>query len=143
MSRHDDDDDDDFEDDDRPSRRGRRDRDRDDDDDDDDRDNDVGDSKRMVAGLCAIFAGSFGVHKFILGYTLEGTLLLSMTLVGILIGTAGAFGGAICCFPFVLMVFYLAPIASGVIALIEGIIYLTKTDEEFIETYQVGRRTWF
>ena len=41
------------------------------------------------------------------------------------------------------MVFYLAPIASGVIALIEGIIYLTKTDEEFIETYQVGRRTWF
>ena len=32
---------------------------------------------------------------------------------------------------------------TGVIALVEGIIYLTKPDEEFIETYQIGRKPWF
>ena len=32
---------------------------------------------------------------------------------------------------------------SGFIALAEGIIYLTKDDEEFIETYQIGQKEWF
>ncbi len=31
----------------------------------------------------------------------------------------------------------------GLIGLIEGIIYLTKTDEEFYEMYQVNQKTWF
>ena len=30
-----------------------------------------------------------------------------------------------------------------VIGLIEGIIYLTKSDEEFYNTYQVGKKPWF
>jgi hypothetical protein len=29
------------------------------------------------------------------------------------------------------------------ISLIEGIIYLTKTDEQFIKEYQVGKKAWF
>ncbi len=29
------------------------------------------------------------------------------------------------------------------ISLIEGIIYLTKTDEQFIAEYQVGKKAWF
>ena len=31
----------------------------------------------------------------------------------------------------------------GVIGLIEGIIYLTKTDEEFVATYVTNKREWF
>jgi hypothetical protein len=31
----------------------------------------------------------------------------------------------------------------GIIGLIEGIIYLTKTDEQFVATYVDGRKGWF
>jgi Na+-driven multidrug efflux pump len=31
----------------------------------------------------------------------------------------------------------------GIIGLIEGIIYLTKSDEEFYSTYQVSKKPWF
>jgi hypothetical protein len=98
---------------------------------------------RLAAGLCGILIGGLGVHKFILGYGLEGAILIGATIAGIVLGTVGAIGGAFCCLPFVLMIFYIAPLASGTIGLIEGILYLTKTDEEFIETYQRGRRPWF
>jgi hypothetical protein len=33
--------------------------------------------------------------------------------------------------------------AGGIIGLIEGIIYLTKTDEEFYQTYVVEKKAWF
>jgi hypothetical protein len=33
--------------------------------------------------------------------------------------------------------------AAWIVGLIEGIIYLTKTDEEFYNTYQVGTKPWF
>jgi len=58
-----------------------------------------------------------GVHKFILGYTKEGILQIVLTFL-----TCG-FG--------------------GIVPLIEGIIYLTKSDEEFYQTYQVNKRGWF
>ena len=41
------------------------------------------------------------------------------------------------------MIFFVLPAISGTIGLVEGIIYLTKSDEEFIEIYQYGQRTWF
>ena len=31
----------------------------------------------------------------------------------------------------------------GIIGLVEGIIYLTKSDEEFVQTYIVGQKPWF
>ena len=34
-------------------------------------------------------------------------------------------------------------IFNGVIGLIEGIMYLTKSDEEFDETYVKGHKGWF
>lgn len=85
-------------------------------------------SKRVLAALCAIFVGVFGVHKFVLGYTTEGILCLVLYLVvapTIAVLTCGG-GSAI----------YIIPI-------IEGIIYLTKTDEQFIEIYQNNKRGWF
>jgi len=52
-----------------------------------------------------------------LGYTKEGILQIVLTFL-----TCG-FG--------------------GIVPLIEGIIYLTKSDEEFYQTYQVNKRGWF
>jgi TM2 domain-containing membrane protein YozV len=74
-------------------------------------------NKKIVAGILAILLGYLGIHKFILGYTKEGIIQLILSIVTCGIG--------------------------GVIGLIEGIIYLTKTDEEFYQIYQVGKRGWF
>ncbi len=84
-----------------------------------------GENKKVLAGILAILLGGFGIHKFILGYTKEGIILLAGTMIlGVI--TCGIFSGAI-----------------WIITLVEGIIYLTKSDEEFYQTYQVGRRPWF
>jgi TM2 domain-containing membrane protein YozV len=77
--------------------------------------------QKIAAGICAILLGSLGVHKFILGYTTEGVTMLLITIL-----TCG-----------------IAGIVMSVIGLAEGIIYLTKTDEEFIETYVVNKKGWF
>lgn len=78
-------------------------------------------SKRVVAGIIAIILGSLGIHKFILGYQKEGIIMLVISLLsfGFLVGFVALVG------------------------LIEGIIYLTKSDEEFYQTYQVGNKPWF
>lgn len=74
-------------------------------------------SKRVIAGILAILIGSLGVHKFVLGYTKEGIIQIILTIIscGIL----------------------------SLIGLIEGIIYLTKTDEEFVYMYQTNKKGWF
>lgn len=76
-----------------------------------------GDNKKMIAGILGILLGGFGIHKFVLGYTKEGIIQIVITFI-----TCGA---------------------ASIVGLIEGIIYLTKSDEEFYNTYQVGRRPWF
>lgn len=86
-------------------------------------------SKKILAGILAIFLGAFGVHKFILGYQKEGVIMLVLSVVGIVLSCVGIG---------VLLVW-----AVGLVGLIEGIIYLTKSDEEFYNTYQVGRKPWF
>jgi TM2 domain-containing membrane protein YozV len=73
-------------------------------------------NKKILAGVLAIVLGGLGVHKFILGYTKEG-------IIQIILGLACGLG--------------------ALIGLIEGIIYLTKSDEEFYQTYQVGNKGWF
>ncbi len=78
-------------------------------------------SKRVVAGILGILLGALGIHKFILGYTNEGIIMLAIT---------------------VLSCFTASPI-TGLIGLIEGIIYLTKSDEEFIYMYQTNKKEWF
>lgn len=85
----------------------------------------TGSNKKILAGVLAILLGAFGVHKFILGYTKEGIIMLAITLI------IGAFTCGI------------GASAVGIIGLIEGIIYLTKSDEEFFNTYQVGKKPWF
>jgi TM2 domain-containing membrane protein YozV len=74
-----------------------------------------GAEKKIVAGILGILLGGLGIHKFFLGYTKEGIiqLILGLFCIGSLIG------------------------------LIEGIIYLTKSDEDFVKTYIQGRKGWF
>lgn len=88
-----------------------------------------GENKKLIAGLLAIFLGSLGVHKFILGYKKEGIILLVATVVGIL--TTCFFIGGIILF------------ATWAVGVVEGIMYLTKSDEEFYNTYQAGSKPWF
>jgi len=78
-------------------------------------------SKRVLAGILGILLGALGIHKFILGYTTEGIIMFAVTVVT--------------CFTF-------SPLI-GLIGLIEGIIYLTKSDEEFIYMYQTNKKGWF
>ena len=35
------------------------------------------------------------------------------------------------------------PVAVGIIGLVEGIMYLTKSDEEFVRTYVQNKKPWF
>jgi TM2 domain-containing membrane protein YozV len=88
-----------------------------------------GENKKILAGILAIFVGWAGVHKFILGYQKEGIILLVVSVLGFVLS---------CLAVGIFLVW-----ATGLIGLIEGIIYLTKTDEDFYNTYQVGRRPWF
>jgi len=78
-------------------------------------------SNKIGAGICGILLGSLGIHKFILGYTGAGLIMLLVSLL-----SCG----------------FLAPIIH-LIGLIEGIIYLCKSDDEFVRIYVDGRREWF
>lgn len=78
-------------------------------------------SKKLAAGLCGILIGAFGVHKFILGYQKEGIITLCITLL-----SCGMLGWIM-----------------GIIGLVEGIMYLTKSDEDFVRIYVDGKKPWF
>ena len=80
---------------------------------------------KVAAGLFGILLGGLGIHKFYLGYTKEGLIMLLVTLIGAFL-TAG-----------------IAPLAMGIIGLIEGILYLTKSDEEFYAVYVQRHKGWF
>ncbi|NNJ88523.1 MAG: hypothetical protein HKP53_03910 [Eudoraea sp.] len=88
-----------------------------------------GDNKKILAGILGILFGYLGIHKFILGYNKEGAILLGISIVGYATTCIG-----------IGFFFFWVP---GLIGLIEGIIYLTKSDEEFYNTYQVGKKPWF
>jgi TM2 domain-containing membrane protein YozV len=78
-------------------------------------------SNKIPAGICGILLGSLGIHKFILGYTGAGLVMLLATIL-----TCG-----------------IAGVVLHLIGLIEGIIYLCKSDEEFVRIYVDGRKEWF
>jgi TM2 domain-containing membrane protein YozV len=77
----------------------------------------AGAEKKIAAGICGILIGGLGVHKFILGYTKEGIIQIVISICTCGIG--------------------------GIIGFIEGIIYLTKSDEDFVNTYITNKRGWF
>jgi TM2 domain-containing membrane protein YozV len=74
-------------------------------------------SKKLLAGIMGILFGGLGIHRFILGDVTGGILRIVITVL-----TCGL---------------------GSIIGLIEGIIYLVRTDAEFHQTYLVERRAWF
>ncbi|HXF10074.1 MAG TPA: GYF domain-containing protein [Desulfuromonadaceae bacterium] len=88
-------------------------------------------SNKVVAGVLGILLGSFGIHKFILGYSGAGGIMLAVTLASIV-------GGVLTC-----GILFPAYAIMHIIGLVEGIIYLTKSDDEFVRTYVDNRREWF
>jgi TM2 domain-containing membrane protein YozV len=70
---------------------------------------------RVTCGILAILLGGLGIHKFMLGNITGGIIMIVLSCCGV----------------------------GSIIGLIEGIIYLTKTDEEFYQTYVVEKKGWF
>jgi len=83
-----------------------------------------GDKNKIVAALLAFFLGMLGIHKFYLGKTNAGIIML-------LSGTIGWF------------FFAIPPLVIGIIAFIEFIIYLVKSDQQFHQDYVLGGKSWF
>jgi len=81
----------------------------------------AGADKKIVAGILGIVVGGLGIHKFVLGYQKEGLIMLLVS---------------------VLSCFTLAGVMH-IIGIVEGIMYLTKSDEEFVRTYIQGQKGWF
>ena len=79
---------------------------------------------KIAAGLFALFLGSLGVHKFYLGQNKAGIIMLAVSILG--------------------AIFFMIPtMIIGVIALVEAILYLTKSDADFYEIYEVQGKAWF
>jgi TM2 domain-containing membrane protein YozV len=85
----------------------------------------TGTKSKVLAGLLGIFLGGLGIHKFYLGYGKAGAIMLAASLLGGLV-SHGAISAAV-----------------GAVGLVEGIIYLTRSEADFERTYVAGRREWF
>jgi TM2 domain-containing membrane protein YozV len=79
---------------------------------------------KKKAGWSAILLGALGAHKFLLGYKRAGTIMVAASLIGWIL-------------------FALPSIIVMIIGIIEGVIYLRKSDADFAATYVQGRREWF
>ena len=88
----------------------------------------LGEKDKILAGLFAIFLGAFGIHKFYLGYKTPGIIVLVINTVGLLL---------------TMFLFFIPNYIVCVIGIIEGILYLVKSDEEFEQTYVIGQKEWF
>jgi len=79
---------------------------------------------KIVAALLAFFLGGLGIHKFYLGCNTAGIIMLVLFLGGfILLG--------------------IPTIIIGVIAFIEFIVYLIKSDDNFHQIYVENKKCWF
>jgi TM2 domain-containing membrane protein YozV len=79
-----------------------------------------GAEKKTTAGIFAILLGALGIHKFYLGYQTEGLITLAISLLTCGLGAA----------------------VMSIIGLIEGIAYLSMTDEVFVQTYINNKKGW-
>lgn len=79
----------------------------------------------VAAGFLALVLGFFGVHKFYLGYNAQGFTLMALSVIGGLLSFGIAAG------------------VAWIVAIIEGIVYLSKSQSEFEQVYVYGKREWF
>ena len=79
----------------------------------------------IAAGILAIVFGALGIHKFYMGKTNVGFIVLGITVIGSFL-TFGAAG-----------------LVMQLIGMVEGVMYLVKTQESFEDEYLRGARSWF
>lgn len=84
---------------------------------------------KTVAGVLGILLGGWGIHKFYLGYTKEGIIMLACWIVGVLLSAA--------------MIGLILILGISIVGVIEGIIYLMKSESDFKAIYVTGRKPWF
>lgn len=88
-----------------------------------------GEKSPIAAGLLALFLGGLGIHKFYLGYNGAGITLLVGTILSWILT--------------IVIIGLLGLMAISVVCLIEAIVYLTKSQDEFTRIYVEGNRPWF
>lgn len=79
--------------------------------------------QKIAAGICGILLGTLGVHKFILGLNTSGAIMLAVSIFGVCL--------------------YIPLLGMMTVGIIEGIIYLSKSDEDFYQTYAIQKKEWF
>ena len=84
----------------------------------------------MAAAVFALFTGVLGLHKFYLGYTVQGLILIVATFASMILMSVTQYAAVI-------------KLVVVLIGITEGVLYLMQTDERFVETYMVKRRAWF
>ena len=84
---------------------------------------------KVTAGVLAILLGGLGIHKFYLGYTKQGWTLIAASIISAILWVA--------------VIGFFGTLAIGVITFIEGIIYLSKSDYEFYQTYVANEKPWY
>ena len=87
---------------------------------------------KIVAGLMALFLGIFGVHKFYLGFTLPGMIYgMCSWIFWVLAGATEE------------PIFLLPMFIIGIFSLVDAVIYLSRTDEDFQRIYVEDKKQWF
>jgi TM2 domain-containing membrane protein YozV len=78
---------------------------------------------KWVAAVLAFLLGTFGIHKFYLGYKNEGLIMLLVSILGSCLAGAGA-------------------LVMLVISMIEAVRYVILTQEDFERKYVFGSKGW-
>lgn len=86
----------------------------------------VNNTNKTTAGLIALILGLLGfgwlgIHKFVMGYNKQGVIYLLISALTCGIGAA----------------------VMTIISIVEGVVYLTKSDADFHRDYVIGRKEWF
>ena len=87
---------------------------------------------KIIAGLLALFLGGYGIHKFYLGLTVSGLVYLfcNLIFIGLAVMTEEP-------------LFFLPIFIISIFALIDTVIYLTRSDEDFQRIYVEEKKQWF
>lgn len=78
---------------------------------------------KIIAAVLAFFLGNFGAHKFYLGMNKVGVIYLLVSILGSFI--------------------FVGPVIIWVLCIIDLVLYLRCTDEEFERVYAQGKKEWF
>lgn len=84
----------------------------------------AGEKSKIVAALLAFFLGGLGIHKFYLGCNTAGIVMLLVFIFGFIL-------------------FGLPSFVIAIIAFIEFIIYIIKSDADFQSIYVDNKKCWF